>query len=391
MERVYAAAHMTEPKPIANRALGRALLARQGLLERMQQPLIDVVEAIGAMQGQAWGALPVGLWSRMAQFAPHDLYDALRDGRLRWGIGIRGTLHLVSASEHPAYAVVAHEGTTRNWHRALDQTSTGMDALRGALLAFAAAQPHTNEEIRDFAQEWVGEHPHAIDPREVDAQRALGWRPIYRWSALARVPRDGAWGTKAPADHIAVPVAPTSPRAPAVEQALADVVTRHLRAFGPAGADDVACWISWRTPAVREMLEGMGETVVRFADEHGRTLYDLADAPRPDPDTPAPPRLLGAFDSTLLAYVAKHRQRIMPDDLRNIVYEKANMQIRPTFLLDGLVAGTWSIELRRREATLTLVSHRKIARAQRVALNAEAGGLLAALHPGAKARHVVFE
>ena len=81
----------------------------------------------------------------------------------------------------------------------------------------------------------------------------------------------------------------------------------------------------------------------------------------------------------------------MPDDLRNIVYEKANMQIRPTFLLDGLVAGTWSIELRRREATLTLVSHRKIARAQRVALNAEAGGLLAALHPGAKARHVVFE
>jgi hypothetical protein len=382
---------MTEPKPISNRALGRALLARQGLLERMHQPLVDVVEAIGAMQGQAWGALPVGLWSRMAQFAPQDLYDALRDGRLRWGIGIRGTLHLVSASEHPAYAVVAHEATTRNWHRAIDQTSTGMDALRGALLAFAASQPRTNEEIRDFAQEWVGKHPRAIDPREVDAQRAVGWRPIYRWSALARVPREGAWGTKTPADHIAVPVAPTSPRAPAVEQGLVDVVTRHLRAFGPAGADDVACWIGWRTPAVRKVLEGMGETVVRFADEQGRTLYDLADAPRPDPDTPAPPRLLGAFDSTLLAYVAKHRRRIMPDDLRDIVYEKANMQIRPTFLLDGLVAGTWSIELRRREATLTLVARRKIARAERVALNAEAGGLLAALHPGAKAHHVVFE
>jgi hypothetical protein len=99
---------------------------------------------------------------------------------------------------------------------------------------------------------------------------------------------------------------------------------------------------------------------------------------------------LGAFDSTLLAYVAKHRQRIMPDDLRNIVYEKANMQIRPTFLLDGLVAGTWSIELRRREATLTLVSHRKIVRGERVALNAEARGLLGALHPGAKAHHVTF-
>ena len=142
---------------------------------------------------------------------------------------------------------------------------------------------------------------------------------------------------------------------------------------------------------MRELLDGMGETVVRFTDEHGRTLYDIADAPRPDPDTPAPPRLLGAFDSTLLAYVAKRRQRILPDDLRDVVYEKANMQIRPTFLLDGLVAGTWSIELRRREATLTLVARRKIARAERGVLNAEAGGLLAALHPGAKAHHVVFD
>ena len=72
-------------------------------------------------------------------------------------------------------------------------------------------------------------------------------------------------------------------------------------------------------------------------------MYDLPEAPRPDPDTPAPPRLLGAFDSTLLAYAVKHRARIVPEGLREAIYDKGNLRIQPTIVLDGLVAGTWSV------------------------------------------------
>jgi Winged helix DNA-binding domain len=378
---------MTAPERLSERALNRALLARQGLLERFDTPLVEVVEAIGAMQGQAWAALPVGLWSRMASFAPEDLYAALERGDLFWGIGIRGTLHLVSAREHPSYAVVA-AGWTGSWQRAIKETTGAMDELRGALLAFAASQPRTNEEIRELAEGWVTEHPNAIDPLEVEAQRALKWRPICRWSALTRAPGDGAWGTKAPADHLAVPIPPSSEQAPRAEDALVQVARRHLRAFGPAAAEDVAGWIGWRVPPIRELLAGLGSELATFEDEHGRTLYDLPDAPRPGPDTPAPPRLLGAFDSTLLAYAAKRRERILPAALRDIVYQKANLQIRPTFLLDGLVAGTWSIDVRRREATLTLCPAGKLARPVRAELTAEATALLKALHPAAKAHHI---
>jgi hypothetical protein len=369
---------------LSDRALGRALLARQGLLERFDSPLVEVVESIGAMQGQAWAALPVGLWSRMVSFVPDDLYGALAGGELIWGIGIRGTLHLVSAREHSAYAVVSTEGWTGSWHREIEQTTPGMDELRSALLVFAASEARSNEDVREFVESWVAAHLDAIDPRELEAQRSLKWRPIYRWSALARVPKDGAWGAKAPADHVAAPVPPSSKRAPDAEEALAEVVARHLRAFGPAAAEDVACWIGLRTPRVREVLEGLSGALVSFEDDYGRTLYDLPEAPRPDPDTPAPPRLLGAFDSALLAYAAKRRERIMPERLREIVYQKANLQIRPTFLIDGLVAGTWAMEVRRRESTLTLQPAGKLARGDRAALVTEGEGLLRALHPAAK-------
>jgi hypothetical protein len=381
---------MTARQRLPERALNRALLARQGLLERFDAPLVEVVEAIGAMQGQAWPALTVGLWSRMASFAPDDLYAALARGDLRWGIGIRGTLHLVSAREHPAYAVVAATWTD-NWHRAIDETTPEMHELRAALLAFAASESRTSEEIREFAEAWVAEHPDAIDPAELEAQRSLKWRPIYRWSALARVPSGGEWGTKAPADHVAVAVAPGSKQAPTPDEALAHVARRHLRAFGPAAAEDVAGWIGWGTPPVRALLESLDRELVRFEDEHGRALYDLRDASRPDPGTPAPPRLLGAFDSTLLAYAAPRRERIVPEALRDVVYQKANLQIRPTFLVDGLVAGTWAVDVRRREAALTLRPAGKLTRALRAALTAEGTGLLAALHPAAKAHRVAVE
>jgi hypothetical protein len=375
---------------LSDRELNRALLARQGLLDRFDLPLVELVESIGAMQGQAWSALPVGLWSRARRFSTEDLYAALERRELLWGIGIRGTLHLVSSREHPFYAVVAAAASTRLWHRAINETTPAMDELRAALLEYAK-EPRTSDELREFADAWVEEHPGAVDPREVEAQRALRWRPIYRWSALTRVPAGGRWGAKAPAGHLAAPVPPDSPDAPGLDEALAQVARFHLRAFGPAAAEDVATWVGLRTPQVRALLEQLASELAVFEDERGRTLYDLPGSLRPGPETPAPPRLLGAFDSTLLTYAAGHRGRIVPDALRDLVYQRANLQVRPTFLLDGLVAGTWSVEVARGEATLTLRPAGRLSRRDRSALETEAAALLESLYADAKSRRLAVE
>jgi hypothetical protein len=367
-------------------ALNRALLARQGLLERLDLPLVEAVEAVGALQAQYWPAPPAALWSRVEGFEPEAFYAALNDGELVAGTLLRATLHLVSAREHPAYAAVASEAAGHHWRRTDDEPGAEVDELLSKLRAYAKRTPRTTEQIGAFVEAWLAEHPKALSKAELDRQRELKWRPFQRWSAFVRAPADGAWGTKAPSALLA---APRQRGAPKGDKALDEVVLRHLRAFGPAGPEDVAGWIGWRAPPVREALERVGAELERFEDEDGRTLYDLADAPRPDPETPAPPRLLAAFDSVLLAYAAKRRGRILPDQHRDAVYERRNLQIRPSYLVDGLVAGTWSIEVKRREATLTLRPLERLARATRSALVDEAERLVRTLQPEANGHAVV--
>jgi Winged helix DNA-binding domain len=353
-------------------SLNRALLARQGLLERIDAPLTEAVEAIGPLQAQAWAAPPAALASRVEGFTREHLHEALAAGDLVIGTLLRGTIHIVSSREHPAYAAVATE--VEDWRRT-DADRTKQSDKLAADLRKHAKQPRTAEDIAAFAEEWVSRHPKALAAEEVDRQRELKWRPLLRSCAFVRVPADGKWGAKAPAALIAAPP-------PHDRDALNEVILRHLRAFGPAMPEDVASFIKWRTPPVREAMDALD------LDRLG-SVYDLPDAPRPDPDTPAPPRLLAAFDSALLAYASQRRQRIVPDEHRDAVYERRNLQVRPTFLIDGMVAGIWSIEGRRRTATLTLKPLEKLERAARTELVAEAERVARVLYPDAKGHEVV--
>jgi hypothetical protein len=412
-------------------ALGRALLARQGLLERLRTPLVEAVEAIGAPQAQHWPALPVALWSRVEGFAPEDLYRSLEREELVVGTLVRGTLHLVSAREHPIYAAAVAASGGDEWRRTAAPPSAEVAELRAQLLAHARAAPRSGEELAAFIEEWVQAHPGAIDPAELEHQRKYRWRAFLRWSSLVRAPANGHWGTKAPAALRAGPgqgertpagalragpgqrertpagkgqgnrtpagkgqgsrTPSQSDPSPSDAQALAEAVRRHLRGFGPASAEDAASWLGWRVKPVRAALEQLAPELVRVQDEGGRTLYDLPDAPRPDPETPAPVRLLAPFDSVLLAYEAKRRARIVPDAHREAIYERANLRVLPTFLIDGLVAGTWSMEVRRREATVTLRPFARLSGAPRKALLEEARALARAVQPDAQAHRAVVE
>ncbi len=368
-------------------ALNRALLARQGLVERFRLPVAAAVASMGAIQAQFWPAPPVALWSRVAGFDAGELYDALDRGRLVLGPLVRGTLHIVSSGDHAQFAASLAASGVADWRRTPAPAGTEIHELRSALLAYARPKPRDQEELVQFIESWVGQHPDALDPAELSAQRSVKWRPFRSWSGLIRAPADGRWGARAPASQTAPPSLP--PDWPAPEEALAAVIRRHLGAFGPAAPDDVAAWLGWRTPAVRAAIERLGNQLEQFEDERGRVLYDLPGAPRPDPGLAPPIRLLPWFDSVLLAYAPQHRERILPAAYRDRVYVRANLQWLPTFLVDGLVAGTWSVEAGTGRATLTLRAFGKLPKPVRTALREEAESLLRFSHPASPSREVV--
>ncbi|NUP52567.1 MAG: winged helix DNA-binding domain-containing protein [Catenulispora sp.] len=356
--------------------LNRTLLTRQGLLTPFTGPLPATVEAIGAIQAQYWPSVAVSLLARNSEATLDTVYEAFERRELVIGSSIRGTVHAVTRKDHPLYAAVSEATDADIVASRNEGKDPGMRELRTAVLHFAAEQPREPAEFQAFAKEWVQAHPGRMSPANLEYHESRNWRPIYRSNALIRFPSDGRWATATgPKTYLHQPE-----RVPDVDTAIATLIRRHLAAFGPSGPDDVATWLGLKVTHARTVLETFTD-LLTYTDEAGRTLYDLPDSKLTDADADAPPRLLPRFDSTLLAYNAKYRQRIISREYWDRVYSGKNLQILPSFLIGGYVAGTWSTEVKKKLATLTLEPFHKLSKADAKALTAEAERMVRLLAP----------
>ena len=157
---------------------------------------------------------------------------------------------------------------------------------------------------------------------------------------------------------------------------------RYLGAFGPATPGDVAAWS--RLTGFREIVERLRPRLRPFRDERGRELYDLPDAPRPDPDTPAPPRFLPEYDNVLLSHA--DRTRLVSQDHRSWIFNTP-APVHGTVLHDGFMAGTWSID-RDDGAVLTIRPVVSLSKRATAALEAEGRRMLRFLEPDVDALDV---
>jgi hypothetical protein len=331
-------------RTLSKRALNRALLARQLLLERANLSIEDAVEQVGGLQTQYAPSGYVGLWTRLAPFEREWLTRALEDRTVVQATLMRTTIHIVSRREFWRYAAGVRQAR-RAWALRIAGSKVDEPAMVKAaerIRAALAGGPKSVKELGEIGAGFVG---------------SLGL-----WVDLVRVPPSGTWERRR-ADRLGLADDWVGPCDATEEEGLAHLVHAHLRAFGPAPWRDIASWAGISVADARR--GGGGLTLVGYRDESGRDLVDLPDAPLPDPDTPAPVRFLPHWDAALLVHA--RRTGLLPEEHRPRVFGSRNPFSVGTYLVDGRVVGAWSL----RDGRIALEPFEELSTADRRAVERE--------------------
>jgi len=362
-------------KALDRRALNRALLARQMLLQRAQLPAADAIEHLVGMQAQVPHTPYVGLWTRLDGFRHEELAQRITERRAVRLALMRSTIHLVTARDCLALRPMVQPTLDRDLYRNSTHgpkiAGLDMSALLAAGRALLDERPLTTAEL--------GERLHARWPDHDPSSLVYAMRNL---APLVQTPPRGLWGMSGQTRYATAEAWLGQPLA--ADAAPDAMIPRYLAAFGPATIADVQTWSG--LTGLRAVVERLRPHLRIFRDERGRELFDLPDAPRPDPDTPAPPRFLPAFDNVLLSHA--DRTRVIADEHRPRVF--AGNVILGAVLVDGFVRGTWTITRQGGVATLLIAPFALLSPRDRAALAEEGARLLAFATADAGARDIQF-
>jgi Winged helix DNA-binding domain len=338
---------------LSERALNRALLARQLLLERVEVTNPEALARLGGIQNQYAPNAYLRLWSCVTGFEREALTRAYEDASVVQGTLMRGTIHTVAREDYRLF-LGAVAGTQHEWSGRVTKAPPDLD--RAAPMARVRAALAAGPMKRPDLVAMVGaEHPAVRYSIDVDL-------------AILRVPPSGTWQRRR-ADLCALADNVIGPGAVPEEVALPAVVERYLAAFGPASVADVASFLGMNATPVKSVMKPM--SLRRFRSEDGIELFDVAHGQLPDPETPAPVRFLPTWDAMLLVHA--RRTQVLPEAYRPLVFHVKMPPSYPTFLVDGQVAGTW----RHEAGEIQLSPFDRLRRADRAALEEEAHRLAA--------------
>lgn len=351
---------------LSARELNRATLARQMLLERAQLPAADAIERLVGMQAQVPIDPYVGLWTRLDGFRPEELADLLTDRRAVRASLMRATIHLVTAGDmrrlRPLMEPVIHRmfWSGSPFGRAIK--GVDVDSLVAMVRELIEERPRTRAELRPLLAERWPDH-------DSDGLSAIG----YLLPVIQVTPR-GVWGKSGQATWTTAESWLGRPLDP--DPSIDDMVMRYFAGYGPAAVMDVQAWCG--LTKLREVVERLRARLRVFRDEASRELFDLPDATRPDPDTPAPMRFLPEYDNALLGY--RDRTRMIVEESRRQL-DSDILGNFSTFLVDGRVGGRWKLARTCDNAMLTIEPVVRLSKVEAADLTDEGAKLLAFLAP----------
>jgi hypothetical protein len=246
-----------------------------------------VIERLVGMQAQ-WPSAPyVGIWTRTTDFRRDALERELKRRTIVKATAMRQTLHLVTRRDYGLLRAAMSETN-------FPSESSVAKRLEPSVRALAASGPVSSPEALAFL-----EREHGLTG--IEARRA--WQAARVRAHLLHHHETALWNGRPGGSFVAL----EEPEPHDPTEARAEIVRRYLAAFGPASVGDFQSW-SGLAGAARA-IDRRGLRVDR--DAGGRELFD--------------------------------RTRVLPEEHRKTVI-RMNGDVAQTFLVDGFVAGIWSVE-----------------------------------------------
>jgi hypothetical protein len=289
----------------AEERLRRARLAAQRLTPATACSSADeAARAVIGIQAQDLRAAALALRSRV----PGLTRGAVRAAPLLRTWTVRGTVHLIAASDRPWLHALLAERNARMFAARFERFGIveEVNAMRGDVVELCAERPRDRASLLRALEERG--HP-SLEQGPINT-----FVPWLSTQGLIVTDTDGLL-------HAADP-----PPAIDHDEALAILGARYRAGYGPCDATDLAKWSSLPIRQARRALDAAGEQ----SDTHAWPTDDLPAC-----------LMLAAFDTLMLGYrsrepfvAAMHDHHIL----------KGGGMLKPVALHTGEAVGTWSIK-----------------------------------------------
>lgn len=281
--------------------LRRARLASQRLTPETACASVEQAAlAVIGFQAQDLRAAALAVRARV----PGLIRDELRSAGLVRTWTVRGTVHLIAASDRPWLHALLAARNARTFGARFQRFGIveEINAMRDDVVDLCAAQPRDRASLLRALVERG--HP-SLEQGPVNT-----FVPWLSTQGLVVTDADGLL-------HAAEPPAPVDH-----DEALEILGHRYLAGYGPCTAEDLAKWSSLPITEARRALDAAGPQVDRGA-----------------PDPPAC-LLLPAFDTLMLGH--RTREPFVAKEHDHHILKGGGM-LKPVVLVDGIAAGTWSV------------------------------------------------
>lgn len=323
-------------------------------LARSSSGLVETASALTGLHAQVASATELIAAVRTPSQRPGDLDRATwTDRSLVKTWGMRGTLHLFPATELPLLTAAFRQRQwpkfTPSWEKYHGVTG---DELRHITAAVGEVLPGKTLSREELATEIAA----VLDAPHLATAIRSGWGQMLKPAAAGGLlcfgpDRDRNVTFTDPRSW--VPDAPWD-SAPDESAAVAVVIQRFLDTYGPATHQDFGRWWGTDPASARRLFREHAEVMVEV-DLDGDRAWVSADGADELAATAAAPTgtwLLPGFDPYVVGPLS-HRAHTIPEGMVERVSRTAGW-ISPVLVVDGLVRGVWSHELKAGRLTITV-------------------------------------